>query len=174
MEHRSSPLDQCRWIGCRASRVDEIALCTDHYYEVGISFIEKRSIFGGKWREENEGRREAELRASLTQAQLREQSRREALAAQSVVYYVRIGDRVKIGYTVNLRQRLSALRADINAVLATEPGGRAEEAQRHSQFAAERFGRREDFNPSRRLLDHIARIRELHGAPVFTTYPKIS
>jgi hypothetical protein len=89
---------------------------------------------------------------------------------QSLVYYVRIGDRVKIGYTTNMRARLPGLRIDETAILATEPGGRELEAQRHEEFHAERIGRREDFNPSRRLLAHIERVVEENGPPIVTSY----
>lgn len=99
-------------------------------------------------------------------------TRQVAMAAQSRVYYVRIGDHVKIGYTINLRQRLGALRVDDDALLATEPGGRSVEAQRHKQFIEERVGKRENFNPSRRLLAHIEAVRAEHGPPMITNYPK--
>lgn len=51
-----------------------------------------------------------------------------------VVYYIRIGNRVKIGTSTNLRQRL----ADLNPeeVMALERGGRTVEMRRHRQFAS--------------------------------------
>lgn len=100
-----------------------------------------------------------------------QQERRKRLAEQqAVVYYVRIGDHVKIGTSTNLKMRLSQLRLDADAVLATEPGSYELERQRHREFDAERIGRREDFNPSRRLLAHIETVRAEHGDPVITTY----
>lgn len=93
-----------------------------------------------------------------------------AYADQSVVYYARIHDHVKIGFSTNMSQRLIALRVDPAAVLATEPGGRELESQRHKMFAEERRGKREDFNPSRRLLEHIKAVRNRHGEPVITGY----
>lgn len=76
----------------------------------------------------------------------------------SVVYYVRLGDHVKIGTTVNLTLRLRALYLDHDAslLLAVEPGGFELEQIRHEQFDAERVhANRELFNPSPRLLAHI-------------------
>lgn len=72
-----------------------------------------------------------------------------------VVYYLLLGDRIKIGTTIHLRNRLKSLRVDDRAVLATEPGGLELERRRHLQFATERLGRREDFAISARLMDHI-------------------
>lgn len=90
---------------------------------------------------------------------------RSAAAARAVreegaiVYYLRVADdRIKIGYTTNLKQRLSNLRLDRSAVLATEPGGRDVEFRRHHEFADERYGRREDFAASDELLAHIRRL----------------
>lgn len=100
----------------------------------------------------------------------REKRRKEALRAQSVVYYVRIGEHVKIGTTTNLKARLSTLRVDPDAVLATEPGGYELERQRHREFATERIGRRENFTPSRRLVHHIKTVRAEHGEPMLTTF----
>jgi hypothetical protein len=71
-----------------------------------------------------------------------------------VVYYIRFGDRIKIGTTANPRQRLARLWHD--DVLAFERGDRLVEHRRHQQFAAERLGRSEWFSPSPALGQHIA------------------
>lgn len=96
--------------------------------------------------------------------------RARRMAEQSLVYYVRIGDHIKIGYTINMLARLSSLRIDEPALLATEPGGRELERQRHNQFKAERVSKREDFHTSPRLLEHIDQVVAEHGPPVVTTY----
>lgn len=101
--------------------------------------------------------RDAELDAAAKTAQER-----------SVVYYVRIGDAIKIGYSSNLKQRISSLRARRSDVLAVEPGARKLEAQRHLKFASLRRGKREDFEPSFALIQHIDAVRERHGDPVFS------
>lgn len=100
--------------------------------------------------------------------------RADVQQAQSQVYYIRIGDHVKIGFTGNVVERLIGLRVDSSALLATEPGGRDLERQRHLQFGQERVGRRENFNPSRRLLAHIETIKQEHGEPTVTGYVKVS
>jgi len=60
-----------------------------------------------------------------------------------VVYYLRFGDRVKIGTTANPRQRFAAIWHD--EVMAFERGDRRLEQRRHAQFAADRFGGSEWF-----------------------------
>ena len=71
-----------------------------------------------------------------------------------VVYYLRHGDRVKIGTTANPRQRFAAIWHE--EVLAFERGDRALEQRRHVQFAADRFAGSEWFTLSSALAEHIA------------------
>lgn len=91
---------------------------------------------------------------------------RDLPAPNEVVYYVRIHDYVKIGTTRHLPSRMLNLRAEPEQVLAAEPGGRELEKQRHQEFAAERRGRREDFDLSDRLKQHIEITRTTHGDPM--------
>lgn len=77
-----------------------------------------------------------------------------------VVYYVRIGQLVKIGTTGQLATRLKAFPPDA-VVLATEPGARELEHERHRQFhgtCATEQG--EYFYPSAALIEHINSLRE--------------
>ncbi|WP_043674642.1 GIY-YIG nuclease family protein [Clavibacter michiganensis] len=71
-----------------------------------------------------------------------------------VVYYIRFGDRMKIGTSANPRQRLGALRHD--ELLAFERGGRAVERARHARFARQRYDRTEWFALDAELRAHVA------------------
>lgn len=71
-----------------------------------------------------------------------------------VVYYLRNGDRMKIGTTANPRQRFAAIWHE--ELVAFERGGRALERRRHDQFAADRFAGSEWFRLSRALQRHAA------------------
>lgn len=103
-----------------------------------------------------------------------EQRQRKAQA--SCVYYVRLApDRIKIGFTTNLKNRLGALRVHPSALLAWEPGGRDVERQRHQQFAADRItSRLEDFQDSATLLAWIESVKAEHGLPRNATLPDTS
>jgi hypothetical protein len=70
-----------------------------------------------------------------------------------VVYYLRFGDRVKIGTTFNPRQRFAGLPHD--EVLAFERGDRATERRRHLEFADDRLGTSEWFALTPRLRAHV-------------------
>mgnify|MGYP001365160664 CR=1 FL=1 len=84
------------------------------------------------------------------------------------VYYMRLSNRIKIGTTSNLPNRLKGVHHD--ELLAIEPGGYALEAQRHGEFRDLRLpgGRngREWFDARPVLLAHVARVREEHGDPM--------
>lgn len=101
-------------------------------------------------------------------AKLDEELHKARQAERSVVYYVRIGEVIKIGFTSNLKQRMSALRTSRDNVLATEPGGKDLESKRHKQFKSIRIGLREDFTPTLALIRHIEAVRDFHGDPVFS------
>lgn len=88
----------------------------------------------------------------------------------SQVYYAEVNGRIKIGHTVNIKQRFNAMRIPLDRLLATEPGGRDLEAVRHAQFASIRHGRLEEFERTDDLLSHIAMIRDHYGEPKVTTW----
>ena len=84
-----------------------------------------------------------------------------------VVYYIRIGHNIKIGWTTDLKLRMISLMPD--EILATEPGPQELERARHQQFAHLRVPPgRERFKPDPELMDHIQMLREHYGQPSAT------
>jgi hypothetical protein len=82
-----------------------------------------------------------------------------------VVYYLRFGDRVKIGTTRDLKARIKAIYHD--EVLAVEQGGVAAERMRHLQFAKHIItGQREWFSLAPELVAHINELRTDYGQPM--------
>lgn len=77
----------------------------------------------------------------------------------SVVYFVRVGDRIKIGTTVNLKNRLRALTLSEKNVAATQPGSRHEEADLHWRFRHLRL-EGEWFRAAPELLEYIATMEQ--------------
>lgn len=99
---------------------------------------------------------DANLAAKTQSANAGGRPRVLASKAVGVVYFARIGDLIKIGYTTNLRQRMSDLGAK---VLATMPGTMATEKAVHAKFGP-LWERGELFRPGQELLDYIARHAE--------------
>lgn len=102
----------------------------------------------------------------IEEAQAFIQAEREAHEASysrgGVVYYIKFGNRIKIGFTRDLAKRLTAIPND--EVLAAEPGTFELEAQRHAEFKNYQI-KGEWFSLSNELLLRIAGIRKMHGDP---------
>lgn len=157
-DRHGTPCDKDSYIQAR--------LCEDHALEVYVEMQGKVSANMGRLFKlmKEEARRHKQGPTE------QEVMYKEAYEAQSVVYYVRISDYIKIGFTRNLNERLKQLRVYKEDLMATEPGGRDKERERHQQFADIRRGKRENFDKTPELLTHIARVRREHGAPKITTF----
>lgn len=79
----------------------------------------------------------------------------------SVVYYLKFADRVKIGFSRNLGSRLLAIPHD--ELLAVEPGAREVERRRHEQFAPHRI-KGEWFTLNDKIRAHIDVLKAQHAA----------
>ncbi len=82
-------------------------------------------------------------------------SRRRDKARPTIgtVYYLLVGDRIKVGWTANLRQRMRSYPPG-HSLLATESGTRADEAAVHQRCTPWRISGREwydDNGPMRRV-----------------------
>lgn len=89
-------------------------------------------------------------------SQMLDRERLIAGAHGPIVYYMRIGNRVKIGTSANLRQRLETFNPE--ELMATEPGGHELERARHAQFHHLRT-RGEWFRHEAELAQHIEELR---------------
>lgn len=157
-------MTKCCWPGCEAVALKtDLPVCNEHFVSVGSRFIDERTLGGSTYRSivdrDHKARRQLLLERELERGRIATEARQQALD-RSVVYYVRTGRYIKIGYTSDLASRMHSLRLDRTAVLATEPGARRLEAERHAQFAEDRIGRREDFVPSLALMEHIRELTE--------------
>lgn len=82
----------------------------------------------------------------------------------ATIYYVQVGEQIKIGWTTNLHQRMRAYPPTAR-LLATERGTKTLERSRHQQFNEYLAHGREWFEPGKFLLEHIDRLIEKNGAP---------
>lgn len=81
-----------------------------------------------------------------------------------VVYYLRVGDLVKVGFTSNLVTRLRSYPPD-SVLLAAEPGTRGLESQRHHELRHSLVRGQEWFSPSPEVTALVAAVVAEHGAP---------
>jgi hypothetical protein len=154
-----------------------IALCAPHILVVAQSKKFVRAAVTDQqritWQEEDDAKAAALARREAREQrawEYQEQLRKAELKKQAVVYYIAQGQRIKIGYTTNMAQRMSALQPD--AILATEPGTRRLETSRHSQFRHLRSAAgREYFTAGPDLLAHVEKVLAEQGPPSITGYP---
>lgn len=92
-----------------------------------------------------------------------ERRAREAVAADhDVVYYVKVGDLIKIGYTSDLRSRIRNYPPG-RRLLATEQGSKPLEQQRLREFASLRVHGNEWHRIDAPLMVHINKLRRADG-----------
>lgn len=157
----------------RGSRCEDLEVCADCGWKIAQRYADRIQANANA-----EQRKELQEWQARRQSTLNERMSRstpypwaqELVQTESVVYYVALGSHIKIGYSAHFRQRLQALRATVDQVLALEPGGLAEEQFRHRQFDHLRINRRwENFDHGPDLDEHIAGLRERNGLPAWLT-----
>jgi len=131
------PLDElCCWGRCQRPIWDAHApLCREHLFRAWFAYQSHASDA---------------LRLEMESART---TRAERRAETGVVYFMRFGDRIKIGFTGNLQQRLVDVPHD--ELLLTMPGTMADEKRCHAAFAHLRETG-EWFRAEPDLLDFIA------------------
>lgn len=76
--------------------------------------------------------------------------------ARGFVYFARVGELIKIGWTHDVRKRMIMLKAD--ALLHSQPGTREDESAMHAIFREHRHHGRDWFNSHADILRHIKRL----------------
>lgn len=140
--------------------VAPFAICGDHARKLYEAFD---SYIGGVTQNEI-------FRASMALDWLEDHRRKEATWAKddelALVYYVQIGEHIKVGYTTNLTLRLRSY-PPYRRLLATEPGGRSLEGQRLREFKHLVDAGQEWLRPGPDLIAHINELRAADGtAPI--------
>lgn len=171
---------RCAWPDCRSAmqyeqRIPDApivqtrygVLCHTHAVDVAIAVIQQqadhnrtaqffsrmsteRAIRLEQWRREDE-KYEAE------KAALRKER-------DGFVYYIHIGERIKIGYSVDVKRRMRAYPPG-SKLLAVEPGDRDLERKRHQQFAGSRTEGREWFQPTVDIMELVQELVDVYGEP---------
>ena len=85
------------------------------------------------------------------------------------IYYVRVNGHIKIGYSIDVRQRMKVY-GPTAELLAVHPGTLALEQEIHREFRAELAYGREWFRESGRIMARVAETLETFGRPVKFAY----
>lgn len=149
----------CSWPFCTMNSTERYKLpfCHEHVLYVW-------SVVDADLREHNLSADELhERQRQLEHQRCADHDRRGARRKQlGHIYYLRIGDSIKIGYSSQLWNRLSSYPPG-TVYLATHPGSRADEAGLHSRFSAYRIAGREWYSTAHELMNHIVEMQRQHG-----------
>lgn len=142
-------------------------LCRVHAADVAIAVIQHEADLNRvKEFFDHQTTEQAVRRAAWQAEEERYEAEKSALRQdrEGFVYYLRVGERIKVGYSVDVKRRMRAYPPG-SQLLAVEPGDRELETQRHRQFAGSRTDGREWFRPTPDLLELVAEIVQTYGEP---------
>jgi hypothetical protein len=147
--------DRCTWQFCTAN-------ADLRHQRRGAQLCREHALFTWSIVEDEirrSGMSPADLQAEREEQARAKEAERERIAVKNAelgtVYYLRVGDHIKIGFAGNLHQRLTAYPPG-SVLLAVEQGSLDVEASRHREFADFLAAGREWFVPGARLMDHVA------------------
>lgn len=137
---------------------NDTPLCPEHAAIVWKTFDERtteahKQVIRGEHREAAAAIRSAEAEARA--------EKRFASNRPGSIYYLRVGDRVKIGFTADLYQRMMQYPPN-SELLATHPGTPAMEKRIHQDFTRHLADGREWFHPNTELSEHIAGVQSMY------------
>lgn len=104
-----------------------------------------------------------QLRERNRELARRDQAESNAMAP-GWIYYLRIDQRIKIGYSVDVKRRMRAYPPHA-VLLAVHPGTPTIEREMHARFDSIRVAGREWFHPGDELLTHIREVVAQFGEP---------
>lgn len=165
-------LPTCMWPGCNDTiLVPTVRVCVEHAVQVSdaLSRLEGRPTLQEVWDKETTPEQRAKAaqewgkvldrqRADQEERTRTGRPRRTDMAVpepQDKVYYILVGQHIKIGYTANVTVRLSNYPPN-SELLGIEVGDRQREKERHDQFHAYLAYGREWFNDCDEIREHIA------------------
>lgn len=156
---------------CRAARatlrvgIIEGYICERHAYEIWRR-VEMRDA---EHRDEAIEYREARD-YDRSEARAKTAPARRKPAAMGEIYYVRVNELIKVGWTTKLADRIRAYGPEAE-LLANYPGTRADEAALHRQLTPSRYRGREWYSDTPILQAFIAEAVAQHGPPRFDRIP---
>src|SRR5690348_15631784 len=147
-----------------ATIAQPVPLCTHHQMQVAMAIVPEMLASAASFarRAQLPVERDSETHRAVSRARVAGIDLNGVHGAR--VYFVRNGDRVKIGYTTNLRGRLDALCLRAEAVLLLLEGGKDLESALHRYFAGHRVPNTEWFRYTGEIKTYISERLDRHTA----------
>lgn len=155
--------DLDHWCGvkdCNQPQFKSMPLCEDHaqdvWVEIGFHHMDvRKAYFAHQRQQDHEAIRAEAIRKRLGVEEFMANRKQ----APGIIYYLKIEDQVKIGFSADLDTRLKAY-PPMAKLLATHPGTRETERQMHNKFATQLAERKEWFHEHPELESHMAGVRK--------------
>lgn len=182
LNRQTTEVTTCAWPGCPKDSIPRMVhprtrvviamrvgiLCFDHADAVADAVLEQR-VLEADFLHHEVNHAAFDAAAAAEHRAQREQRRRDGDTAfrgnlPGFVYYLQVGEHIKVGYSVDVRQRMRAYPPG-SVLLAVEPGSPDLERQRHREFAGSLLDGREWFRRDAPLQEHIDQIVMVHGDP---------
>lgn len=119
-------------------------------------FVQYEMRKQAEWNEERLKREAAEAK--------RKRESRDRETAPGIIYYLRVGTLVKIGYTANMDRRMKQYPPHAE-LLAQHPGTMRVEREMHNKFATHLAKGREWFTPCDAINAHLESVKERYPQP---------
>lgn len=156
-------LGECVWPGCDRpidrSTDPANAICWEHGYDIWRQFSDAEA--NRQTITEHKLNRELDAMRRARRAAAEQESR---VITPGWIYYARIDQRIKIGYSADVRERMRAYPPGAE-LLAVHPGTVTLEREMHARFRSALAGGREWFHPVADLLGHIDDVVAEFGLP---------
>jgi hypothetical protein len=181
LNRQTKGITACLWPGCDPasfrpfrhqsgyvsySRVGP--LCYYHADLITDAVFERRGATAERWREmmkpgsyTNEVQKRDKAARHIRQLEKADEFRGDM---PGFVYYLRVGERIKVGYSVDVKRRMRQYPPGCT-LLAVEPGDRDLERKRHQQFRGSLLDGREWFRPTPDLMELVDEVVSVHGEP---------
>lgn len=88
---------------------------------------------------------------------------------QEWIYYLRLDEKIKIGWTANFAQRMKSYPPHAKVIIK-HPGTRAEERDLHRTFTPSRASGREWYHPTPELMGHIEQAKTVEAQRQFDAH----
>lgn len=131
--------------------------------------MSRRDITSAKWKLQHSEETVAFLRKTLHEERTKGEQpepkpERKKPPVDGIVYFLRVGGYIKIGWTSNLEKRMRGYQPD-TILLAVKPGTRKDERALHRKFSYLKTHGREWFPLAPQIMEEVERTVADHGNP---------
>lgn len=154
---------QCAWVSCHNDCTDRYPLpfCQEHLLLMW-SYVDEDMRAANRTPDDVENERAEIVEAKIQRNHETAHVEYAKRPKRGLIYYLQIGEYIKIGYTSNPKRRGSEYPPG-SKLLLSYPGSHEDEKRLHEKFSAYREAGREWYMDAAEIREHIEELRAQHG-----------